>query len=76
MTDLLDLGKRLDRAAYDVAKSLVKLDEVQRHAEMSIERAKAETQTALTNVRIILGQIERLEVLVDSQSSATPLQAS
>ncbi len=66
MSDIPDLARRFDRASYDPAKSLVKLDELQHHEKM-LPAAIAEAKKRLGDVHIIVGQIERLEVLQDER---------
>ncbi len=64
---ITDLARRFDRASYDLAKSLVKLDETQKHPEMSLESAKTETMKHLVNVAAIVEQIAALDVLQDER---------
>lgn len=63
MSTTADLLRKFRRASYDLEKSLVKLEEVQRHPEMLSNIAIAEVQKYLSDVRIVVGKIEQLDVL-------------
>lgn len=63
---LTDLARKFDRASYDLAKSLVKLDEAQK-VHLPIEPRKTETLKYLSAIASLVEQIATLEALQDDK---------
>lgn len=71
MSTITDLWRKLDRAAYDLGKSLVKLDEMQHHGEADHQRTLTEVRTRLAETRALLAEIEAIDGVQDEQIPGT-----